>query len=339
MPRPTIRDVAKKANVGIGTVSRVLNNSPQVTPSTRERVLTAISELGFRPDQAARQLPRKTRLHNIGVITLPFFHYYSFVERLRGVQTALDAEQEAYELTLYNVSSREDIDARLKAIVTSGTIEGLLIIDLMPSEAQRTFLSHQHIPYVGINNFETDEWPCVGIGNRQGGKLATDYLLSLGHTNIAYLGDDFPDPYGFPTSAERYEGYEQALEAQGIEVNPDNVQLGAHGYESAQHLAEQFLQNEVMPTAIFAMSDIQALGAMTAIRNAGLRVPEDISVIGYDNLELSYHTGLTTVNQHLELSGRRSMEYLLQFLNGEAGQSPELPPLEVIPRQTTAPFH
>ncbi|GAB4573732.1 MAG: LacI family DNA-binding transcriptional regulator [Anaerolineae bacterium] len=342
MARPTILDVARKAGVGVGTVSRVLNNSPRVSPATRQRVLNAIKELDFRPNTVARQLPRKTRLRNIGVITQPFINHHSFVERLRGVQRVLGQTARRYELVLYNISSLDHLDERLVTIARTGSVDGLLLIDLDLTPEQVELLTSANIPFVGLNQFQDRDWPCIGSDNEAGGRLAASYLIELGHRQIAYVGDEFvSQELAFTTSAERFAGFRAVMEEHGLSLPEDYVQLGPYGYDTARELTHRLLALPTPPTAIFAMSDMQALGCIAAVRAAGLRVPDDISVIGYDNLEISFHTGLTTINQNLELNGRLGIEYLLKMLSKGARPVPvpQMPPLEVVERQTTRPLH
>ena len=338
MKRPTIRDVAKRADVGIGTVSRVINNNEQVKAETRAQVLKAIQELGFKPNYAARSLPRKTQFHNIGVITQPFVNYHSFAERLRGVQQALGATENKYELVLYNVSSLEHFNKRIASIIQTHSVEGLLVVDLELSEAQQEALNQANIPFVGIGCFGDVSWPFVGTDDIEGGYLATRHLIDFGHSRIMYVGDTFFDDYGFSTSKERYQGYIHALEEQGIAIQDAYVHLGSYGYDNAKTLTLRGLEQAQPPTAIFAMSDVQALGCIAAVGEYGLKVPGDISVIGYDDLEFAHHCGLTTVRQHLELSGHLSVKYLLELLSRQDAEPPMLPPLKVIPRQTTKPL-
>lgn len=337
MRPPTIRDVAREAGVGIGTVSRVLNNSHQVTPETRERVLNAIQMLGFKPNPVARQLPRKTRVRNVGVV-LPFLTDHSFVERLRGVQLALQSNSNTYELILYNISAPDHYDDLLTSIVQQGLVEGVVIFSLNLDSDQQTRLDDAGIAYVGTSDHCPNSYPCVGIDSVAGGFLVTKHLLELGHKRIAYIGDTFPSPYGFMTSIDRYAGYEQALAAHDIALNADYVRLGGYGRDAAQVLTTELLNRPEPPTAIFAMSDIQAMGCMAAIREAGWRVPDDISVAGYDDIEISRYLGLTTVRQHLEASGQLAMNYLL-FLLDDPGSEPTLtlPAQELVVRDTTAP--
>ena len=341
MRLPTIRDVAREAGVGVGTVSRVLNNSPQVTPETRQRVLETIETLGFRPNQIARQLSRGvTGVRSLGVIS-PFITDYSFMTRLEGVQQALSESEYDYDLILYHVNSLERINQRLLTIIEQGTIEGLLLIVTTLTAEQCDMLNEAGIIYVGIMDDKMTDWPSIGADNTIGGEMATRYLLELGHRRIAYVGDIFPLPYGFATSEKRYEGYRRAMIAYNIQPNPDYVQLGQHGQDVAYQLTLNLLALEEPPTAIFSMSDVQALGCMAAIRDAGLSVPGDISLIGFDDVQISQLIGLTTVRQHLEEAGYLATKYLLKnlgdstFISDVFDDIPELPPFELVIRQTT----
>jgi LacI family transcriptional regulator len=264
--------------------------------------------------------------------------YYSFAERLRGVHKALRACDNEYELTLFTTDSTQDYDERFKEIIETSVIDGLLVIDFNLTREQKDMLRRMNITFVGLNHYHATDWPCIGTDNNEGGYRATQHLLHLGHERIAYVGNELIDQSGFPTSKQRYLGYRQALQEAGITPDDAYLQTGETGYDPARRMTQHLLQLPVPPTAIFAMSDTQALGCINAIETAGLRVPDDLSVIGYDDLELSYHTGLSTVRQHLERSGEVAIEYLLQLLHAVPDvQVPVLPAVEVIARQTTAP--
>ncbi|MFN8373219.1 MAG: LacI family DNA-binding transcriptional regulator [Anaerolineae bacterium] len=336
MRLPTIKDVASRSGVGIGTVSRVLNNSEQVSPETRMRVLAAIQELGFQPNRAARQLSSGTRIQTMGVM-LPFLSYYPFVERLRGIQSVLHENERDFELILYDVSFPEYLDRQLQTITQQRSVTALLLVTLELTEAQRSTLAKAGITYLGISDRCSGEYPCVGIDNVSAARMAVRHLIELGHQRIAYVGDIFDDPFHFPTSQDRYEGYRQELEQHGIPVNPDYVRLGVHGRDIARQLTAELLQLDTLPTAIFAMSDAQALGCITAITEAGLRVPEDISVMGFDNIEISYYTGLTTINQHLEASGRIGATAIINLLNQNFNTMMlQMPEPELVIRKSTS---
>jgi DNA-binding LacI/PurR family transcriptional regulator len=337
MAVPTIRDVAKEAGVGVGTVSRVLNNSPQVSPDTRERVLEAIRFLGFRPNKAAQQLSQGTQHRNLGVI-LPFMTYHSFVERLRGVQTAIDTDGDGYNLVLYSVTGPDRYDEQMESISTQHLVDGLLVISLDISDAQREMLESTTIALVNIGDKPDPLVTCHAPDNVLGGEIATNHLISLGHKRIAFIGDAFPNLYNYPTSEYRYEGYLRAMSQAGLSFNPDYAKFGVHGQNVAQALTKELLALPEPPTAIFAMSDIQALGCIAAARDTGLRVPDDLSVIGFDDIEICQYVGLTTVRQHLEESGRLGMSALLGKLRDEPTLlQGTLPPLKLIVRQTTGP--
>lgn len=330
--------MAKRAGVGIGTVSRVLNNSEQVSPATQARVLAAMQELDFKPSPIARQLPRKQKTRSIGVITHSFFNYDSFMARLRGVQRGLNEADAAYELVLYNATSLRSYDERLQAISAGGPVEGLVIIDLRLDDEHRTALDRAGIPYVGLNEHLDNTWPTIGCDNKVGGYLATRHLIELGHQRIAYVGDEFLDTYGFFTSSQRFAGFSRAMEEAKLPIVDAYTRLGPFGDDVARALTAELLTMETPPTAIFAMSDTQALGCMAAAREAGLRVPDDLSIIGYDNLDIAYYTNLTTIDQHLERGGRSGIRYLLARIdNAPHIVKPALPPLKVVVRGTTAP--
>jgi DNA-binding LacI/PurR family transcriptional regulator len=337
MPNPTIYDVARTAGVGVGTVSRVLNNSTRVSPETQEKVLSAIRVLGFRRSKVARQLSTGIQHRNVGMI-LPFITHPSFVERLRGVQLALQ-DQDDFNLILYNVTEPDRYHEQLLAIIEQAAVDGLLIATLNVSSDQRDLLTEASIPFVTLGDACTGALNCISPDNVRGGYMATQHLLELGHRCAAYVGDEFPNVYGFPTSELRYKGYLSALKEYGVAFRSEYVCLGPHGEEMAHKLSEHLLALPEPPTAIFAMSDIQAVGCILAIREVGLRVPEDISVIGFDDVQLSRYIGLTTVRQHLEQSGYLGMQLLLSMLTTPDNVVPrQLPPLELVVRGTTQPY-
>jgi LacI family transcriptional regulator len=338
MPNPTIYDVARTAGVGVGTVSRVLNNSTRVSPETQEKVLSAIRELGFRRSKVARQLSTGIQHRNIGVL-LPFITHPSFVERLRGVQLALQDQANDFNLVLYNVTEPGRFHEQLLAIVEQAAVDGLLIATLNVSDEQRALVVEAGIPFVTLSDACTGELNCISPDNIRGGYMATQHLLELGHRRVAYVGDEFPNIYGFPTSELRYSGYLSALEEYGVPFRSEYVCLGPHGEATAHRLTENLLVLPEPPTAIFAMSDIQAVGCILATREAGLRVPEDISVIGFDDVQLSRYIGLTTIRQHLEQSGYLGMQLLLNMLTTPDNVVPrQLPPLELVLRGTTQSY-
>jgi DNA-binding LacI/PurR family transcriptional regulator len=175
----------------------------------------------------------------------------------------------------------------------------------------------------------------VAIDDVRGGRMATEHLLARGHRRIAFIGDRAYPSFGFTSSGRRGEGYRAALLDAGIEPDPGLARLGGHEREDACALATELLALAEPPTAVFAASDVQALGVLEAAYSAGLRVPRDLAVIGFDDIELAAAAGLTTVRQPLRQSGRRGAQILIAAIEGVNGAPPaELDPLVVIERRT-----
>ena len=331
----TIRDVAKQAGVGLGTVSRVLNNSPSVSEHTRQRVLDTIAELNFSPNPIARRLSLGKTL-TIAVIT-PFFTRPAFVERLRGVESSL-AESE-YDLIIYNVETPERRDVCFREVPHSDRVDGVLILSLNPRDADVGYLEAADVPVVLVdaNHPSLPDYSHIVVDDVAGGRCATEHLLALGHRRIGFVGDRVDERFNFTSSPDRERGYCEALEAAGIEVRPDFIGRGLHGRYEARRQAQTMLQLAGRPTAIFAASDTQAMGVLEAARTLDLRVPEDLSVIGYDDIEIASFLGLTTIRQLLHESGQRGVELLLDALqNPEAAPVCEDMPSELVVRTTTA---
>jgi len=337
----TIADVAAKAGVGAGTVSRVLNDSPQVSKATRTRVLAAIEALDYRPNPMARGLSRG-RCQTVGVV-VPFFTHASAVERLRGVVAELDTSR--YDLVLFNVESPVHRDEHFAALTRRDRADGLLVMSLPPPSSDLERLAAAGVPVVLLDARVRDDrarhvTSTVVTDDVEGGRIATRHLLALGHERIAFLGDDPANPLGFVSSAEREQGYRATLEAAGVEVRPELIRHGPHVRSIARRRTEELLALRAdRPTAVFAASDTQALGVLEAVRSAGLRAPDDISVVGFDDIEVSSYVGLTTVRQPLYESGRRAAARLLEALGaeGSVGNSHDELELDLIVRSTTGP--
>jgi DNA-binding LacI/PurR family transcriptional regulator len=329
----TISDVAAHAGVGAGTVSRVLNDSPRVSPATRARVLAAIELLEYRPNPLARGLSRG-RCQTLGVI-VPFFTQASAVERLRGVVAALAGSR--YDLMLLNVESPLHRDEHLAAL-TRERADGLLVMSLPtpPEHLQRLHAAGISIVLIDVR---ADGLPSVMTDDVEGGRIATRHLVALGHRHIAFIGENPDNELGFSSSALRLQGYREILADAGIPFRKSYVRHGPHQRSVARRLTEQLLAQKVPPTAVFAASDVQATGVVEAVRAAGRRVPDDLSVVGYDDIEISGYAGITTVRQALFDSGRLGAELLLSILQGDVPMTDDVRsmPLELVERSTTAP--
>lgn len=336
MSTATIRDVAKHAGVGVGTVSRVLNESPDVSENTRQKVQAAIAELDFSPSVVARRLSLRKTL-TIGIIA-PFFTRPAFVERLRGVEKVI--AQTNYDLVLFNVETPERRDACFRDVPRQDRVDGLLIVSLSPDDAAATRFHHAKVPTILIDAYH-QTLSRVIVDNIAGSQLAVQHLIDLGHQHIGFISDAMENPFNpfrFSHIHDRYQGYRQALDNAGIPFRPDYHKQGIHSRRVARQLAYELLSQRDRPTAIFAYSDTQALGILEAANDLSLNVPQDLSVIGFDDIEVSEYVGLTTIRQSLFDSGTLGANMLLDHLITpmDAVQQITLP-TELIIRQTTAP--
>ncbi len=328
-----IADVAALAGVGVATVSRVLNGHASVRPVTRQRVLEAIDVLDYRPSALARNLSLG-RAHAIGVV-VPFFTSASAVERIRGVVTGLAGSP--YDLALFDVESEERRMRAFRLFDRGDRADGLLAISVIPPANEAARMRKARLPVVLVDA-PYDDLPTVLIDDVAGGELATRHLVELGHRRIAFVGDKPRDDFRFAASRDRTRGYELELERAGIEVRREFVREGTLSRHVARSIALELLRLGEPPTAIFAASDTQALGVLEAARELGKRVPEELSVVGFDDVELAAYAGLTTVRQPLFESGLRGAQLLLQVLEGEElGAYTELLPVELVARSTTGP--
>jgi LacI family transcriptional regulator len=329
----TIADVAAHAGVGAGTVSRVLNDRPRVSPTTRARVLAAIELLDYRPNPLARGLSLG-RCQTFGVV-VPFFTHPSAVERLRGVVDALRGSD--YDLVLFDVESPLHLEEHLASLTRRDRAAGLLVLSLPLPAEHLARLRSAAVPVV-IVDAAGDGVPHVVTDDVEGGRIATRHLVELGHREIAFIGEPVDNPFGFTSSARRQAGYEEVLRANGLRVRRGHIRHGSHDRAIGRALTEGLLAQRVPPTAVFAASDALAIGALEAARAAGLRVPGDLSVVGFDDIDVSAYAGLTTVRQPLYESGRLGATLLLDALAG--GSMPSEAHrlgLELVQRSTTGP--
>jgi LacI family transcriptional regulator len=330
----TIAQVARDAGVSIPTVSRVVNGSAPVAEETRRRVVDSIERLGYHPNPMARGLSRG--LSDVVLVILPRVTQPSVTLRLSGLISVL--RDTPYELHLIDLEHPESERRRsLARLVAQHHAAGAVIISLEPSADDGTALLEQSSPVVLID-VKSNAFPSDGIDDVAGGMLATRHLLGLGHRRIAFVGDAEDRFIGQPASAERRRGYEQVLFDAGIDHDHRLEALSPHGLDTARDVASALLDGPDRPTAVFAASDVQAFGVMEAARSLGLQVPGDLSVVGFDDIVAARLVGLTTVRQHLEISGVRAGLRLLELLGHPLPfEMPPFPDLEVVVRGTTGP--
>ncbi len=340
MATVTIRDVAKRAGVGIGTVSRVLNESRLVSDDTRSRVLTAIAELDYAPSAVARRLSRGKAMA-VAVIA-PFFTRRSYVERLQGIEYVLS--NAGYDLILYNIETVARRDECLRSVPRGERLDGLLIISLAPDDSEVERFAAQEVPAVLIDAYHP-ALPTVQIDDVAGARTAVDHLIDLGHRRIAYIGETLDqNPLRFQPVGDRYHGYCLSLAEAGIPFRPEYHRQGRYSWREAHSMTHELLDLPEPPTAIFAYSDTLAFGVLEAAQQRGVSVPGDLSVIGFDDVEIAHYFRLTTVRQGLYESGARGAELLLEWLDTDDAPEPEVSstqhivlPTELVVRSSTAP--
>lgn len=331
--RVRIADVAARAGVGVGTVSRVLNGSPHVRERTRARVLEAISQTRYRPSRLAAGLSRGTP-GSVAII-VPFLTRPSVVARLAGVIEVLDAE--GYDTIVCNVETSDQRDRQVRMFSDGHRAAGAVVISLRLSAAQLADLAVTGMPVVAVDA-SIRGVPGIVVDDVRGGMLATAHLLGLGHRRIGFIGDiGRVGGLAFTSTADRLRGYRQALSQAGIPADRELIRRGQPGSTAAEQLTLSLLRMPDPPTAIFAASDTQAAGVLSAAETAGVPVPHRLSVIGFDDIDIAAPLGLSTVRQPLRESGARGAARLCALLRG----APVRPlreelPLEVVARRSTA---
>jgi len=336
--RVTIADVAADAGVGVGTVSRVVNGSKQVRAATLRTVLDSIDRLGYRPSHAAAALVRGTP-RTVAVIVAHLTRP-STVVRVASALAVL--EEQGYDTIICNVNAPLERDRHLENLLPTHRADGVLAICLPFSREQLGQFSRAGVALVTVDAANRGA-PQTVIDDVLGGRLATEHLIGLGHRRIGFVGDmTFSKPpagLGFTSSAHRLRGYKQALAAAGIEAEAGLVQRGPHDAASAAEHAAQLLKSSDPPSAIFAASDTQAIGILAAADRLGVPVPDQLSVVGFDDIDSAAFLRLSTIRQPLDLSGAEGARRLCSLLRGERVHPlrQELP-IELIARASSAVY-
>lgn len=338
----TLRDVAQKANVSPSTVSRILNNKDSTIPiseETRQRVLKAAHEIGYRPNIAARHLAQRQSFALIGAIvpqTVPAVLAHPFYMLiLHGI--AQQCQEREYAVAIYFVDSdREERVAEVYPRITSLPADGFVLTSVKQNDRLVPRLLADNIPFVQIGrNPQPEQTPphFVDVDNYQGGITAVSHLIERGHQKIATI----TGPQDMAAGLNRYEGYKDALQRAGIALNPAWVRHGnfelSDGYAAMQAL---LADEENRPTAVFAASDSMAAGAYKAIEEHNLRIPQDIAVIGYDdNPSYTQNPPLTTIRQPIRQLGESAATLLLDRIDGTPTPDHLILEPELLIRQST----
>jgi len=332
--RANIRDVASHANVSHQTVSRVINGNPNVSVATRERVLATIEKLGYVPSPMARGLI-SNRTHSIGIVADDISDQF-FARVVAGAER--EARARGFYLMIGSVEPEDDERGYLR-LMLERRVEGLLLArPSAPLEmSDLRSVMQAGVPIVSVGSSRVPGI-MVDVDNRQGGYDATTHLLEHGHRAIATICG----PADWPSSAARLDGYRRALDDAGIAFNPSLVeQAGDWGLDSGRAAAARLCERGATFTALFAHSDLTALGAIAELRLAGRRIPQDVSVVGYDDLPVAAYVDppLTTVHQPMQEVGALAAGLLLDQLVRDRNAPVEgerLLPAELVSRQSVA---
>ncbi len=332
--RPTIYDVASEAGVAISTVSRVLNGSNEVSDATRDRVQSAIQKLHFQPQRTARKLAQQSTASI--AVALPSATSLFFVEILKGVKDVVrDLDM---DLLLCNLGSAQPYPT-LQRFLSRGAVDGLLLVALPVDEPLSDQLGGMQAPVVllgsrfsGLDAYWWDD----DAGARQ----ATEYLIESGHERVALI-----TAHAWSTnSTPRLSGYRSALDAAGIRFDPSLVVSGqtvkhaGFSEEAGAEAMEKLMALDNPPTAVFASSDVQAYGAWAYARDNSIRIPREVSIVGYDDLKLSRFLDLTTVAQGMHEAGRMATVRLLERLQSQHQDRVDVQlPLELMIRGSSGP--
>ena len=328
----TIVEVAAEAGVSFGTVSRVINNDIHVKAETRQRVLDTMRRLNFVANRQARILAGG-KSNMVGVL-VPDLGTEYIGEVVRGIDIELGMA--GYDLMVYTTHRTAEKEAGYVGSLAQDTVEGLLIVlPRSPADYTET-LSQRKFPFVLIDHQGTGEHcPVVGATNWQGAYNATDYLIKLGHQRIGFITGSLD----LGAAIDRLSGYKKALRTNHIEEDSSLIYEGKFAQLDGYDGARNFLRLAKPPTAIFASNDVMAMSAMDAVREQGLRVPDDMAIMGFDDIPQAamLHPALTTVRQPLEQMGRVAAQLLVDMIQKPetVGYRIELPTELIIRNSTT----
>jgi DNA-binding LacI/PurR family transcriptional regulator len=305
--------------VGIGTASRSLSGNPHVADQTRAHVRAVADRLGFRPSRIARAFSRG-RTQTLELL-VPLVTQHFYVEVLRGIEEALASTE--YSLLIRTIERRTDRERVMRGPELRGRVDGALLVSLNPTRGLISRVTRAGLPLVLVDA-EHPHLTSVGVDHATAAANAIRHLIKLGHQRIA-LVDHAEDPFASTYPSARHRGYRVALAGAGLKPEPLYERVTDFSPQAGAEALGQLLALPNPPTAVFAGSDSQAMGILEGARQVGARVPDDLAVVGYNDIELAAYLGLTTVHIPMRTMGRTGVELLV-----EAIEHPEIPPERVL---------
>ena len=327
----SMADVARMAGVGMGTVSRALNNAPGVSEKTRRRVLEVAEQLSYVVSPEASRL-RPGTTGRVAVV-VPHLSRWFFAATLRGAESAL--REANLDVLLYCVDGLEARRAFFAELPARRKVDAVLVLAFPVSEAERQRLEMLGVHIVAAGG-QLASYPYVSIDDEAAARKAVDHLIRLGHRRIAMIEAVDADEPEWPPNPGRSDGYANALQAAGLPFARELVRTVDWGGGGGADAMAELLALPDPPTAVYAHSDEVAVGAMRTVRRLGLRVPEDISIIGIDDHPVAELTELTTIRQPVHEQGRLAGRTVASLINGESVPASVVLPTELVVRRSTA---
>jgi len=335
MQQVSIKDIARAANVSHPTVSRALSHSPLVRGETAERIRLIAASLGYRPSAIARSLA-SNKTNTIGVVVTSIADPF-IADVVSGIEET--ANDHGYSVFLANSNANPDREVKVVHSFHERRVDGIIVTASRVGALYVPLLSGLKVPIVLINSQHPDAPDefiySVMIDNLKASIQVMEHLIGLGHRRIAYIGDKA----GFQSDTERLAGYRQGLAFAGYPLLPELVVHGDGKPEGGRQAMEKLLSLPTPPTAVFCYNDMSALGALRALYGHGIKVPDDISLVGFDDLAIASYTSplLTTVGQPKQQMGRMAMDTMLKLISGVGTKANIKVDGELIIRESTAP--
>lgn len=309
----TIEDVAAEASVSVATVSRALRGLPNVAPSTRERVHEAAARLDYRADPNASRLARGQS--GAVAVAIPMLNGWYFSQVVAGIEAVI--KEAGYDLLVHGVGDEEARKRFLSGRTPIGNrVDGMVLVDLRVNPDDAIALADEGVVASTVG-FRTPQFPSVTLDDIGVGRLAVEYLLDIGHRRIGLIAGIPDDALRFVVPDRRRIGYSDALQAAGIELDPELESVADFSIEGGAEAMASLMKLDEPPTAVFAMSDEIAFGALQVVRDMGLSVPDDVSVVGVDDHDLAAVMNLTTVRQNVIDHGAVAARLLLNSLEDQ----------------------
>lgn len=329
----TIEDVALKAGVSVATVSRALRGLPNVAPATRDRVMAVARELHYVADPAAARLASGRNLV-VGYV-VPRMSQWYYATLFGAVEEVVGSA--GYDVLPFTMAGPGGVARFIDELPFRKRVDGIIVADAPLDEAQLDRVVQARVPMVTIGVRSTSATSLV-VDNEAAARMAVRHLTGFGHRRIALIGGADDDPFRFSVPVERRAGYLGALASAGLQPHPELAVAGNFSFDGGAEAMQRLLALDDPPTAVFACSDEMAIGAMQVARDAGLDVPGDLSIIGFDDHDVARFVGLTTIRQDLETLGTHSARLLLDQINQPSAEPVhERLPTRLVVRRTTGP--